>query len=302
MWAVQRRLRPGVYLEWKPRGETSHALVRRALGSQGPGKQLKVMHGGALDPFAEGLLPLLVGPAVHAFPLLHGLLKRYRATVRWGVATDTGDGGGTAIAQGDATALSAPALEVALRAQLGWKPQVPETFSNVRVDGERAHEKARRGEVVVLEPRPAYLHRARWLAHRLPDESELELECLGGYYVRALARALGEATHAQAHLTALVREAIGPFVGSATGEPRFVPLDQCLPWLPTRTLSDAELGTLRKHEPIALQPAMKPVFVSPIEPPETPPVALHHLGHLVGLGVVDGDELRLQVSWRAVSG
>src|SRR4029077_12213796 len=94
---------------------------------------------------------------------------------------------------------------------LGWQEQVPPATSNKRVDGERAYQKAHRGEEVVLPPSRVYLHSARWLSHDLPRSSTLELVSGGGDYVRAPARDLGRATGAFGHLTKLRRAAIGPW-------------------------------------------------------------------------------------------
>jgi tRNA pseudouridine55 synthase len=206
--------------------------------------RLKVMHGGVLDPFAEGLVLLLVGAATRLFERLHEVPKVYRATVAWGAETDTLDPGGVVVGAGDSAALSAEGLEAALRGMLGWQAQVPPATSNKRVGGVRAYVRAHRGEEVTLPPSRVYLHAARWRSHDLPRASELELVCGGGFYVRSLARDLGRVTGARAHLAALQRRAIGPHV-DPPGEPVELTGREVLPWLSTRVLSDAEWGALR---------------------------------------------------------
>ena len=194
----------GLYLAHKPRGATSFSLVRalqaRLAGAGEP--DIALCHAGALDPFAEGLLILLAGPATKLMEELHPIPKSYEAEISWGAETDTGDPGGGIVARGDAGALTPEQLDEALRAQLGWREQVPPATSNKRVGGERAWQKAKRGEPVELPPSRVYLHEARFTAHRLPAESTLALTCRGGYYVRALARELGRALGCRAHLRA----------------------------------------------------------------------------------------------------
>ncbi len=98
---------PGIYLFHKPVGPTSFSLVRSAMAGAG---RLKVCHGGTLDPFAHGLLLMLVGPATRLFDYLHGVPKVYEGTVRWGVETDNGDLLGKVVLEGDASGLSVARL------------------------------------------------------------------------------------------------------------------------------------------------------------------------------------------------
>ena len=144
-------LEPGIHLLHKPAGPTSFSLVRPFLGeARGEGRRLAVCHGGALDPFAEGLLPVLVGRVTRIFELLHPIPKEDEAEVAWGAETDTGDPLGTVVARGDATRLDARQLDEALEPFLGWHDQVPPATSNKRVGGERAYARAHRGEHVEL--------------------------------------------------------------------------------------------------------------------------------------------------------
>src|SRR3954452_3749091 len=99
---------PGIYLFHKPVGPTSFSLVRSAMEEAG---RLKVCHGGTLDPFAHGLLLMLVGPATRLFDYLHAVPKLYEGTVRWGVETDNGDLLGKTTFEGDASGLTAERLE-----------------------------------------------------------------------------------------------------------------------------------------------------------------------------------------------
>src|SRR5579883_3133635 len=175
-------LRAGLYLIHKPPGATSFSLVRTWMEQlRAEKRSLKLCHGGTLDPFAEGLLVILAGPATHLFELLHDAPKRYIAEVAWGVETDNGDPTGRPVFSGDASALKPHALDAALTPFLGWSQQVPPATSAKKVDGEPAYRKAHRGEPVELPPSAVYLHEARWLEHA-SGKSRLELVCRGGFY------------------------------------------------------------------------------------------------------------------------
>ncbi|MBS2029194.1 MAG: tRNA pseudouridine(55) synthase TruB [Deltaproteobacteria bacterium] len=269
-------MRPGFRIVHKPVGDTSFSLVRAAMdqaAALGLAKQLKVVHGGALDPFAEGLVLLALGEATKLVDLVHEAPKSYRATIAWGVETDTGDPLGEPVAHGDASKLTRDALEAALAKFLGWHEQVPPATSNKRVDGERAYEKAHRGEAVELPASRVYLHAARFL-----DANTLELTCRGGFYVRSLARDLGRALGVPAHLSALVRTAIGPWTkaGDLVG-------DALVPWLPSRVLDDDEAIAVEQGKPTAMGSLASPSWSLPDYPmPESPIRALYR-GKLVAL-------------------
>jgi tRNA pseudouridine55 synthase len=299
-------LSPGIHLVHKPVGRTSFSLVKEALLAAGnsprlplPRRREAICHGGALDPFASGLVLLLVEPATKLFDHLHAIPKSYEATVRWGIETDNGDPLGRVVSTGDASALAPRLLDDALAGFVGWKDQVPPATSNKRIAGERAYVKAHRGETFELPPSRVYLHEARWLGHDLPRESRLRIVSRGGYYVRALARDLGRLLGCGAHLATLHRTAIGPWTDP--GPDRRVELHgrDLLPWAATRVLTDQEVGELRKGrtiaagETIAPDWPLPPGFADPLAP-EPLAVRGFHLGRLSFLLV--GAE---QGRWRA---
>ncbi|MBS1151649.1 MAG: truB1 [Myxococcaceae bacterium] len=277
---------PGQYLVRKPAGPAAFSVVQQAnelLAAQG-GRKWPVCHGGALDPFAEGLMLVLVGPATKLFASLHAAPKTYVATVKWGVETDNGDLLGQPVAHGDPGGLTAAQLAAALEPMLGWTDQVPPLHSNKRVNGERAWRKAQRGDQFELPGSRVYLHSARWVSHALPDQSVLELVCRGGYYVRSLARDLGRALGCRAHLTALDRTAIGPWPCPPLGERVHIHREGLLPWLPARILTDEEMGALKRVSPLPTTQHRPPGWPFP---PGFPPAPLQvrafHLGKLVAL-------------------
>ena len=278
---------PGIHLVHKPVGPTSFSLVQSAIESAraaAPQRRPRVCHGGTLDPFAHGLLLLLVGPATRLFDHLHDVPKVYEAVVRWGVETDNGDPTGRATFTGHASGLSPQRLETALGGFLGWQDQVPPATSAKRVGGERAYAKAHRGETFVLPPSRVYLHEATWLTHDLPHASRLRLVVRGGYYVRALARDLGRTLGSGAHLQTLHRTAIGPWPDPGPGRALAVHGRDVLPWAPTRLLTDQEVGDLRLDRPIPSGECLPPEWTVPAGFPEPrPPVRGVHLGRLAFL-------------------
>lgn len=273
-------LAPGVHLVHKPVGPSSHAVVEGLRAGKA-----RMCHGGALDPFAEGLLLVLVGEATRLFPYLHGVPKRYVAEVAWGEETDTGDPGGEVVARGDSASLNPAALDAALAPFIGWHAQVPPVTSNKRVEGERAWVRAARGEEVELPPSRVLLSAGRWLRHDLPRRSTLEIEVAGGFYVRALARELGRATGARAHLTALHRTAIGPWDDPGPGATRRIQGETVLPWCPLRRLTVAERGALTVGATFPRGDLRPPSFLLPPDYPP-PPVVLAAEGRVVGLAEV----------------
>lgn len=272
-----------LWLVHKPVGVTSFALVQDFRARHRGPFSLKVMHGGVLDPFAQGLVILLVGAATRLFERLHEVPKAYEATVRWGTETDTLDAGGVVVARGDAATLSAGRLDALVPRFLGWTDQVPPATSNKRVDGERAYVRAHRGEAVVVPSSKVYLHEAFWRAHALPDSSVLSLVCGGGFYVRSLARDLGRAAGVPAHLAALVRTRLGPYEAPAGGPVQVVG-EAVLPWLPARHLTDAEWGRLRAGEGLAQGRETAPSWALPQGfPPPPALVRAFHQERLVAL-------------------
>jgi tRNA pseudouridine55 synthase len=268
-----------LWLVSKPVGVTSFECMKAVRDRQAGPWPLKAVHGGVLDPFASGLLVVLVGAATRLFDQLHHPPKLYRATVCWGVETDTGDAGGRPV--GAPGPVPTPgALEAALAPFVGWTDQVPPATSNKRVAGERAYVRAHRGEAVFLPASRVYLHSARWTAHEGPT-STLEVTVRGGFYVRSLARDLGRALGTGAHLTGLERLAIGPW--QAPEAPQAVRGPAVLPWLPMATLSDAQWGEVRAGRLPRLGAPAAPQWPLPEGYPVPEAVGLVHLGRLVAV-------------------
>lgn len=193
----------------KPEGPTSHDVVvaaRRALGVR------RIGHTGTLDPFASGLLLLCVGRATRLAEYLSGLDKTYDATAHLGITTDTLDRDGREVARSDGwAALSERDVSAALHALEGEIAQVPPQFSAKKVEGVAMHRRARGGQEVELAPCPVTIHEIEVVGLELPDV-RFRVRCSSGTYVRSIARDLGDALGVGAHLTALRRTQVGPFL------------------------------------------------------------------------------------------
>jgi len=225
--------RPGLLVIDKPQGLTSHDVVSRVRRLA---HTRKVGHGGTLDPMATGVLVIGIGKATKLLTWVSGHSKEYRATIRFGVATNTDDAEGVATAAVGCASLSEEQLEAALAPLRGDIMQVPSTVSAIKVNGKRAYALARAGEDVELAARPVRISRLEVLEPPRPGECILEendadnapgeqvppgpvrvvdvdvvIKCSSGTYVRALARDAGEALGVGAHLTALRRTRVGGF-------------------------------------------------------------------------------------------
>jgi tRNA pseudouridine55 synthase len=236
----------------KPAGVTSHDVVsvaRRATGER------RIGHAGTLDPFATGLLVLLVGRATRLLPYVDGEPKVYDATIRFGTETGTDD------LTGEVTAVAPPPPPASIHAALprltGTLDQVPPVYSAKQVDGVRAHAAARRGEPLALAPARVVVH--GWTVRAVrSDEIDVTISCGSGTYIRALARDLGRATGSAAHLTRLRRVRSGAFsVADAVpldalraGHAPLRPALDALHGMPVERLDGAQLARLVRGMPV----------------------------------------------------
>jgi len=184
----------------KPAGMTSHDLVRKVRRERG----CKAGHAGTLDPFATGLLVVLVDGATRLQRTLTELPKTYLATARLGWRSSSGDPDGELTQTGR--------MPESLELPTGTVRQRVPMTSAVRVGGERLYRKAHRGETVATPPRDVEIYRAELLDHEA-GSARYEIECSTGTYVRTLLETLGDAYCAE-----LRRTAIGPFRVEDAGE------------------------------------------------------------------------------------
>ncbi len=247
----------------KPQGKTSTQVVgavRRIFNAQ------KAGHAGTLDPMATGVLAVALGEATKTVPYAVDADKVYRFTAHWGEARDTDD------AEGRVTATSTvrpdrAEIEAMLPRFTGLLSQVPPAYSAIKVEGERAYDLAREGEVVALEPRQVEVHEARLLGQPDPDHAEFEILCGKGTYVRSWVRDLALALGTVGHVSALRRTRVGGFsegdaitldmLGSFMHSPaafaHLRPISTALDGIPALALTDSDAHRLRNGNPILIR-------------------------------------------------
>lgn len=195
----------GFFNVHKPGGLTSHDVIDRIRRAS---HVRRVGHAGTLDPAAEGVLLVCVGPATRLSEYLMAGEKSYRATIRLGVSTTTDDAAGEVIATTDATGISLQQVEAALAGQVGCVSQVPPMYSALKVAGKPLYELARAGIEIERAARQIEIHEIKvvdWQSTRLVTE----IRCGKGTYVRTIAHDLGARLGCGAHLEHLLRTAVG---------------------------------------------------------------------------------------------
>jgi tRNA pseudouridine55 synthase len=261
---------PGVLLCDKPAGVTSHDLVARVRRQRG----VKAGHGGTLDPFATGLLVVLLGRATRLQRYLLPLPKTYVATARLGWRSSTGDPDGELTETGRVPErLELPTGRV--------RQRLPMT-SAVKVGGERLYRRAHRGEAIETPEREVEVHRAELLESG-EGRAKFEIECSSGTYVRSLIETLDDA-----YCEELRRTAIGPLrLEDVAAEP--IAANEALAFLPERTLSADEATAVGHGRAVEASGQLA-----------TGPVRLTHEGRLVAVARAQGAELRPEVVLGAV--
>jgi len=246
----------------KPAGITSTAAVaavKRLFDAQ------KAGHGGTLDPLATGILPIALGEATKTVPFVMDGEKTYRFTLTFGEARSTDDAEGEVTARSDRRPSDAE-IEAILPRFQGEITQVPPAFSAIKVQGERAYDLAREGEVVELQPRTVLVHEIRLAERPDPDHAVIAVRCGKGTYMRALARDIAVALGTVGHVAALRRTGVGPFTeaGAISLDPlkalghspaafkHVLPIETALDDIPALALSAAEATRLRSGQPVGL--------------------------------------------------
>lgn len=196
----------GIFILNKAAGMTSHDVVARVRRLA---RQKRVGHAGTLDPTATGVLPVCLGQATRVAEYLSESGKAYRATIRFGIVTDTYDAEGSVVRTAPVATTSAE-IAAALPSFLGEQMQAPPIYSAIKRAGQPLYKLARAGQDVAVEPRPVVIYALRIVAWSSPDLM-VDIECGKGTYIRSLAYDLGERLGPGAHLAALVRTRSGPF-------------------------------------------------------------------------------------------
>ncbi len=246
----------------KPSGMTSTAVVNTV-------KRLadaaKAGHGGTLDPLATGILPVAFGEATKTMQYIVDGLKTYRFTLRWGAETDTDDADGTVTRTNDARPDEA-AVRAVLPDFTGEVEQVPPRYSAIKVDGQRAYDRARDGEEFELEPRLVWIERLDLVDMPDSNHAVFEVSCGAGTYMRSLARDIARAVGAAGHIADLRRTRVGPFAEedaisldelrsfghSAAVLEHLLPVETALDDIPALALTDSEASRLRNGQTVSL--------------------------------------------------
>jgi tRNA pseudouridine55 synthase len=249
----------GILLLDKPQGLSSNQALQKA-------RRLfnvdKAGHTGSLDPLATGLLPICFGEATKIAGHLLGARKAYRAQFRLGATTSTDDADGDVITTRPVPELDAATIESALYTLRGRIVQIPPVYSAIKQGGVPLYKRARRGEDVAVPSREVDVFRLD-LLERVAEVGHLYVECGSGTYVRSLVRDLGEKLGCGAHLTALRRLWVEPFIApamwtlaqleqkAADADPAvldalLLPLEQGLQALPMLALSDEQASLLKQ--------------------------------------------------------
>ena len=270
----------------KPAGPTSHDvvdMVRRALGEQ------RVGHLGTLDPFAEGLLVVVVGRATRLATFAAGWTKAYEGVIRLGVTTDTDDATG-AVLKTETVDVTAQQLGAALAQFRGGYEQRPPAYSAVKIAGERAYRRARRGEVVEPAARRVEIETLELVDYTAPDAA-FRATVGGGTYLRSLARDVGAALGCGGHLVTLRRTAVGPLRLAEAVAPDAVAAADLrdaavlVAHLPRREVTADERDAVVHGRPIARDPVRD----------ARDPVALFAGAELLAVAEVEGEMLKPRV-------
>ena len=282
----------------KPVGMTSThavAVIKRLFSARRAG------HAGTLDPLASGCLPIALGEATKTVPFVMDSRKIYRFTVRWGEERDTDDAEGRVVdTSGERP--SRDAILALLPGFTGTIEQVPPRYSAIKVEGERAYDLARDGEVVELASRPVEIHRLDLVSTPDGDHAVFEAECGKGTYVRSLARDMGRVLGCKGHVSALRRVSVGPFaenlmipleqiealchragIGEGNLADALLSVETALDDIPALAISKADAARLQRGQAVLLRGRDAPILSGVIYVTAS--------GHLIALAEVDRGEI-----------
>ncbi|MEK0084933.1 tRNA pseudouridine(55) synthase TruB [Benzoatithermus flavus] len=259
----------------------------------------KVGHGGTLDPLATGILPIAMGEATKTVAYVMDARKAYEFRLRFGEQRDTDDATGEVIAFSEARPTD-EAIRATLPRFLGLIQQVPPRFAAVKVQGERAYDIARRGEVVELAAREVRIDELELVGRPDADHADFRMSCGKGAYVRAIARDLGLALGCYAHVAALRRTEVGAFsvenalsldalariVEDDTLPQVLVPVATALVGIPALAVTEPQAHRLRSGLAVRIAPAL---LGEVLQEPVT--VRAMRAGELVALARLENMEL-----------
>jgi tRNA pseudouridine55 synthase len=281
----------------KPQGLTSNQALGRLKRLFQP---KKVGHAGTLDPLATGVLPIAFGEATKTVAHAVDCEKTYDFTIRWGIETDTDDAEGQPVRTSDMRPDRA-AIEAALPRFIGDIMQTPPSYSAIKVEGERAYDLARDGEVVELAARPVSIFELEIADMPSPDLTRLTCACGKGTYVRSIARDLGRVLECYGHVAALRRTSVGSFdeqdaisletleglSNSDSGldalRSKIIPVETALDGIPALAISGDDAARLKRGQSILIRGGNAPILNGPVYATSR--------GILVAIGEVERGEM-----------
>ena len=230
----------------------------------------KVGHAGTLDPLASGILPIALGEATKTVPFIMDGTKEYDFTVTWGTATDSLDSDGKVTGENDRRPTEEAIIE-ALPSFVGTISQKPPEFSAIKVQGQRAYDLARLGELVKLAARNVEVFDLQLIGHS-ENESSFRTSCGKGTYIRSIARDMAEKLGCLGHISVLRRTRVGPFslkdaisletltslghIGADHG--CLLPVSTALDDISALAISESEARSLRNGQTLSL--AHRPLY------------------------------------------
>ena len=227
---------------------TSHDVVAQARRHYGT---KKVGHAGTLDPMATGVLVLGIGSATRLLQYVTDGTKKYEATIRLGQSTHTDDREGEVIATTNAAGISEDEIKIAIKNFIGKIKQKPSSVSAIKIDGKRAHQRVRDGEVVDIPARDVEIMDIEISNISIVGEFvdiQVTVTCSAGTYIRAIARDLGDLLKVGGHLTSLNRTLVSPFdiseCADLTDSKLISTADGISRILPVRTIDLAEANEI----------------------------------------------------------
>lgn len=293
--ARQRRNRgrniDGIVVLDKAKGLSSNAALQQVKRIYNANK---AGHTGSLDPLATGVLPLCLGEATKVSQFLLNSDKKYRARIKLGIRTDSGDSEGIVIEQCDEFEVKRKEVEKALRQFEGEIEQVPPMYSALKVNGVPLYKLARKGQEIERAPRPVTVYSIE-LTEFEGDELELEIACSKGTYIRTIADDLGQALNCGAHIIGLRRTQAGAFTeddcisaedlenekeefGIEGIDQHLIPMDEAVSFLPEVELPSITASCVKNGQAVLVRHL-----------PEEGLVRLYEEGQFIGIGSIDDD-------------
>ena len=261
----------------------------------------KAGHGGTLDPLATGLLPIALGEATKTVQWAMDGRKTYQFTATWGAQTNTDDLEGEVTQRSDKRPARAE-IEALLPRFTGTILQAPPAFSAIKIDGERAYDLARAGEVVEIKEREVHIETLK-LIETTESKADFEITCGKGTYIRSLARDMGRALGCFAHVSALRRTQVGVLTEtqmislemleklsidgpSEVLKGALLPLETVLDGIPALAVLDNDAAKLRQGQKVLLRGANAPISEAA--------VLVRHGTELVGIGEISQGSLKIK--------